>query len=364
MSLRASPTDSACAERGSVAGLLAGIGKEGAAAGRSPSRRSAQTGHAEPAGPAVRGRFGILGSLRASHEPMNRFLLPALLVLVTLEPAGAQHVVPATPGTYGPFPCAVTTLVALPDQAAALNLTPAQADTLRALREIHLDAVHETLGEVGTLVRALHALGKPHDTAETFALFYDLGAHYAELDDDFHIAEASLLGVLSDEQRARWAPWSRGGLVPGHRPRRRPAASRQPTVDERPPANGRAAGGIRRRPQARTGQSVAWSHGAPRRGAPPRPARGQACSAPSPSTQASGVLHELGPVREPQLRLDPRAVALDRLDREVEPLRDLARRDPAARHLEHLELAVGEGLERRERRGPCRRTRPRRASGP
>lgn len=142
---------------------------------------------------------------------MARLLLVSLavvLVVVGRAPAVAQHVPPAMAcpcGGYGPFPCSVTALVALPDQAAALDLSSAQADTLRALREVHLDVFHEMLGEIGALVTAVHELGRPYDAVEAFALFYDLGRHLAELEDDVRIAEASVLGVLDDRQRAQWA---------------------------------------------------------------------------------------------------------------------------------------------------------------
>lgn len=138
---------------------------------------------------------------------MTRLLPLPLLALIGLASAAAQRVPPAVAcpcGGYGPYPCAATTVLALPDQAAALGLTSAQVDTLRALQRVHLDAAHETLGEIGALMGAVHELGRPYGLAETFALFYDLGAHYAELEDDFRIAEASLLGVLDARQRTRW----------------------------------------------------------------------------------------------------------------------------------------------------------------
>ncbi len=138
---------------------------------------------------------------------MVRSLLLSIVVLGGWPPAIAQRppLSPACPcGGYGPFPCAVTTLVALPDQAAALGLTSAQADTLRALREAHLDVFHEMIGEVGALVTAVHELGRPYDVVEAFALFYDLGGHLSEMEDDVRIAESSLLNVLDDRQRARW----------------------------------------------------------------------------------------------------------------------------------------------------------------
>ena len=137
---------------------------------------------------------------------MARLLL--LSLVGSWGPVAAQRVPPAMAcpcGGYGPYPCSATTLVALPDQAATLELTSAQADTLRALRKEHLDEVHETLGELRALVQAVHDLKRPYDVAEAFALFYDLGGHLAELEDDFRIGEASLLGVLDDGQRVRWA---------------------------------------------------------------------------------------------------------------------------------------------------------------
>lgn len=141
---------------------------------------------------------------------MPRLLLLLPLALLGATPAVAQEVAPAAPpacpcGGYGPYPCAPATLAALPDQAAALGLTRAQADSLRALQQIHLTEIHDEMGEIRALTEAFHRLERPLDLAETFALFYDLGGHYAEMDDTFRSAEASLLGVLTADQRARWA---------------------------------------------------------------------------------------------------------------------------------------------------------------
>lgn len=139
---------------------------------------------------------------------MRSVPLLAVALLVGLAPAAAQRVGPATPcpcGESGPYPCAVTTLVALADQAVPLDLTDAQVDTLRSLRKVHLDAFHEVLGEIQALQEAVHALGRPYDASEAFALFYELGGHYAELEADARVAEASLLDVLDASQRARWA---------------------------------------------------------------------------------------------------------------------------------------------------------------
>lgn len=106
--------------------------------------------------------------------------------------------------SYGPYPCAAVTLVALADQAGPLGLTGAQLDDLLHLRDQYLRTVHEIMGEVQASQEALHTLDRPFDAAEVFALFYDVARHEAELDDAFRSAEAALLRVLDDRQRERW----------------------------------------------------------------------------------------------------------------------------------------------------------------
>ena len=133
---------------------------------------------------------------------------PALaLALALAAPAAAQGAAPtaACPCTaYGPYPCAAVVLVALPDQAARLGLSAAEAEALAARRETHLDLVHEILGDIGALRAALHELARPYDPAEAFALLYDLSRHEAELASTFEMAAADLLGHLDAEQRGRW----------------------------------------------------------------------------------------------------------------------------------------------------------------
>ena len=131
----------------------------------------------------------------------------ALALLAVSVAASAQTPSPSTAcpcAAYGPYPCAVTTLVALPDQAGPLGLTGTQLDALRPLQEQFLRTVHETLGDIQASQEAVHSLGRPFEAAEVFALFYDVARHEAELDDAFRSAEAAMLRVLDGDQRARW----------------------------------------------------------------------------------------------------------------------------------------------------------------
>lgn len=132
----------------------------------------------------------------------------ALALTVALAASASAQEAAPTAGcpcsAYGPYPCAAVVLVALPDQAAALGLSEAETDVLRALRETHLDAVHEILGDIEALREALHDLDRPTAPAEAFALLYDLGRHEAELDETFEVAAAALLDRLDAGQRARW----------------------------------------------------------------------------------------------------------------------------------------------------------------
>lgn len=134
-------------------------------------------------------------------------LCAAVFALSVLPAVGAaQPTAPACPCTsYGPYPCAATTLVALADEAEALGLTEAQLDEVLALRAVYVHEVAEVLSEIGALHAALGDLGRPAKTAEVFALYYDLGRHYAELEGAFEDAEAAVLAVLDDRQRGRWA---------------------------------------------------------------------------------------------------------------------------------------------------------------
>lgn len=140
--------------------------------------------------------------------PFLALLVPAVaLAQVPSTPAEAQLSARASacPTTgYGPFPCAAFAVVALVDQAEALGLSADQADGLRALRDQHLNDIHDTLGDLGALREALHALPHPHVAGEVFALLYDIGRHEAELDALFREAEAALLSRLDEPQRARW----------------------------------------------------------------------------------------------------------------------------------------------------------------
>ena len=144
---------------------------------------------------------------------MRSLILLALLPLAasaqSLEHVASGPAVPELATTcpcaaYGPYPCAALPLVALADQVGPLGLTGAQLDDLQPLRDQHLRTVHELLDEIQASQEALHALDRPFDAAEVFALFYDVARHQAELDDAFRSAEASLLGVLDDRQRERW----------------------------------------------------------------------------------------------------------------------------------------------------------------
>ena len=146
-------------------------------------------------------------------RPVPVWLALVLAVLPALAPpASAQTATepPAEPRTacpcasYGPYPCAAATLVALADQAGPLGLTGAQLDDLQPLRDLHLRTVHEILGDIEALQQALHDLDRPFNAAEVFALFYDLARHQAELDEAFRSAESALLRVLDDRQRERW----------------------------------------------------------------------------------------------------------------------------------------------------------------
>ena len=136
----------------------------------------------------------------------RRSLTLAALVALPLG-AAAQH---ADGGEacpcdgYGPYPCAAVTLVALADQAGPLGLTDSQLDDITAIREQHLRLVHEISGEIASLKEAMHDLDRPFDAAEVFALFYDLGQHEAELEEEFEKAQADLLDVLDERQRRLW----------------------------------------------------------------------------------------------------------------------------------------------------------------
>ena len=57
-----------------------------------------------------------------------------------------------------------------------------------------------------------------------------------------------------------------------------------------------------------------------------------------------GVLHQLGGCLQVELVLDARPVGLDRLDRQVQPLGNLARALPPPRQFEDLQLAITEQL--------------------
>ena len=129
-----------------------------------------------------------------------------MLAAVLLAPEGAPQTPPACPcASYGPYPCAAVTLVALADPPDALGLTAAQREAVASFRETHLGEVLEIRGEIQALWEALPDLARPYDPAEVLALFYDLGRHEAALEAALRTAEAGLLALLTEPQRARWA---------------------------------------------------------------------------------------------------------------------------------------------------------------
>ncbi|MGB3543904.1 hypothetical protein [Rubrivirga sp.] len=129
-------------------------------------------------------------------------LIVALATVALTSPASAQAVCPCA--SYGPYPCDAALLVALPDQVEPLQLTEVQLTELLRLRDAHLRDVHELLGDIAALHEAVHDLERPYESAEVFALFYDLGRHHADLEAAFREASEVLLSVLEDGQRARW----------------------------------------------------------------------------------------------------------------------------------------------------------------
>ena len=136
----------------------------------------------------------------------TRLPLLALAAALLAAPAAAQEAADADCpcASYGPYPCAAVTLVALADQAAPLGLTGAQLVDLQPIRDRHLRLVHEIEDDIASLKEALHRLDRPFEAAEAFALFYDLGRHEAELEAAFAAAEAEMLDVLDARQRRAW----------------------------------------------------------------------------------------------------------------------------------------------------------------